>query len=245
MEKLNIRKLVQGTCFASLLVLSTSIAIAQEKVILRVDWAPSGVHAPLHLALVKGWFKEAGLDVDLQDGRGSQNTIQLVATGAADVGEITLGILPLARESGMKVKAVAGLARRNALAVLVPTESSLKTAKDLSGKRILLFAASPWTPFVDPFFRAAGMTRNDVQMVFVDPAALLPTYAAGKVDAFMTLAPAAAHVMKTRPSRAIPADQYGIAFPDHGLVVSEDMIKNRPGVVKKVVDVTIRAWTYT
>ncbi|MEH2482316.1 NitT/TauT family transport system substrate-binding protein [Nitrobacteraceae bacterium AZCC 2146] len=232
--------------FAAQFLLSLSLTplFAADKVIIRMDWAPSGVHAPFHLALAKGWFRDAGIDVELQDGKGSINTLQLLATGEADIGEVTTGIVPIARESGMRVKAVLGLARRSALSVLVPQGSSMRAAEDLRGKRIVLFAASPWTPFVDTFLKSAGMKRSDVQMVMVDPAALLPTYSSKQVDAFMTLGPGAAHVLKSRPSRAIDADQYGVIFPDHGLVVNEDFIKSRGPVLKKVLEIAVKAWKY-
>ena len=54
-----------------------STAMAQDKLSVRLDFSPWGVQAAMHLAQNKGWFKEAKLDVDIQDGRGSGNTIQL------------------------------------------------------------------------------------------------------------------------------------------------------------------------
>jgi NitT/TauT family transport system substrate-binding protein len=65
---------------------------AAEKLVIRMDWVPSGVYAPFHLALRKGWFRDAGIDVELQDRKGSINTLQLLATGEADIGEVTAGI---------------------------------------------------------------------------------------------------------------------------------------------------------
>ena len=75
--------LMAGAFFV--LAQSTS-ALAQEKLTARLDFTPAGPHAGLHLAVSKGWFKEAGLEVDVQDGRGSINTIQLVAAGQIDFG---------------------------------------------------------------------------------------------------------------------------------------------------------------
>ena len=57
-----------------------------DKLSVRLDFSPWGVQAAMHLAQNKGWFKAAGLDVDIQDGRGSGSTIQLVNAGQADVG---------------------------------------------------------------------------------------------------------------------------------------------------------------
>jgi hypothetical protein len=58
-----------------------SPALAQDKLSVRLDFSPWGVQAAMHLAQNRGWFKEAKLDVDIQDGRGSGNTIQLVNAG--------------------------------------------------------------------------------------------------------------------------------------------------------------------
>jgi NitT/TauT family transport system substrate-binding protein len=221
------------------------LALAADKVSIRVDFTPAGTHGALHLALVEGWFKDEGLDVDLQDGKGSLNTIQLVGTGQVDIGQLSVGMVPVAQEGGMKVKSIAGFARRGDLAVLVPKESPYKSAQDLRGKRLVVFTASPWTPFIDEFLHNAGMTRNDVQVINVDVNALMTTYASGQADGILTLAPFSLPILeKTRPSRAIDAADYGIGFPGLGLVTREDVIASRPAVLNKVVQTTIRAWNY-
>jgi len=51
-------------------------AQSADALTLRVDFAPWGVHAALHLAQAKGWLKEDGLTVDIQDGTGTLSTIQ-------------------------------------------------------------------------------------------------------------------------------------------------------------------------
>ena len=92
------------------------IARAQEeKLSVRLDFSPWGVQAAMHLAEAKGWFKEAGLAVDVQDGRGSGNTLQLVNAGQVDVGQIQVGLIAQAREQGATVKAFAGFGRRTDL----------------------------------------------------------------------------------------------------------------------------------
>src|SRR5690349_14810149 len=63
-------------------ILSIAPAMAQtEKIVMRLDWNPWGSHAPFHLAQQKGWFKENGLEVEIQDGNGSVNTVQIVGGG--------------------------------------------------------------------------------------------------------------------------------------------------------------------
>ena len=46
-------------------------AMAQERVTLVLNWTPSGDHAPLYYAIQQGWYREAGVDLRLEIGRGS------------------------------------------------------------------------------------------------------------------------------------------------------------------------------
>ena len=80
---------------------------AQEKLSVRLDFAPWGVQAAMHLANQQGMFKAVGLEVDIQDGRGSGNTIQLVNAGQVDVGQVQVGLLGAARTQGAPLKAIA------------------------------------------------------------------------------------------------------------------------------------------
>lgn len=218
---------------------------AQEKLTARLDFTPAGPHAGLHLAVQKGWFKEAGLEVDVQDGRGSINTIQLVGAGQIDFGWASLGSMAIARDAGVRVKSVAGIYRKGDLAIIVDAKSNIRTAKDLAGKRLVVFTASPWMPFIDPFLKNAGMTRNDVNIVFVDPTALFANYASGQSDGVMTLGPFGIPIVNiNRESRQVLAADYGIAFPSHGLIAREEMIASRPQTVQRFVTTVLRAWDY-
>src|SRR5690606_9708795 len=86
-----------ATLAGAMMFTASGAAMAQEKVTVRLDFSPLGFHAGMHLAQEKGWFKREGLDVTIQDGSGSLNTIQLVAAGQADVGQVQLGLLVPAR----------------------------------------------------------------------------------------------------------------------------------------------------
>src|SRR6516165_422819 len=93
-------------------------AFAQEKIVLRTDFPPNPVHAGLFLAQVNGWFKDAGIDIEIQDGRGSTNTIQLVGAGQVDIGYVSLGSIMPAREAGMKIKSFAAVTHKSDLGVI-------------------------------------------------------------------------------------------------------------------------------
>jgi NitT/TauT family transport system substrate-binding protein len=218
---------------------------AADKLTVRMDFIPWGTHAAMHLAQVKGWFAEAGLDVDIQDGTGSANTIQLVAAGQADVGQVQLGVMAVAKEQGADLTSIAGWFRKSDLAVLVDRASDIRTGADLKGKSIVNFNGSPWSPYIQSYLKAVGLGEGDVNIVAVAPAALMSTYTARQADAVMTTAPFGLPIIESsRPSRAVLMADAGIAFPSYGLIVRSDTLASRKEALKRLVEVQVKAWEY-
>jgi NitT/TauT family transport system substrate-binding protein len=226
-------------------MLSGGSVMAQQKLVVRVDFTPWGVHAALHLATERGWFKEEGLNVEVQDGRGSGNTLALVNSGQVDVGQIAMGLLGTAREQGATVKAIAGWERKTDFCVVVDRNSPIHKIADLRGKKIAVFAASPWASYIDDYLKAGGLDRKTVDMVFVDAAALWGTYNAGRVDAMMSTAGSAIPVTeKARPSRCLMLDEANLYFPSYGFVATEKTIATRGEELRKLIKVQQRAWAH-
>jgi NitT/TauT family transport system substrate-binding protein len=224
-------------------------AQAPDALSVRVDFAPWGVHAALHLARAKGWFKEDNLAVDIQDGTGTLSTINLVAAGKVDVGFVQLGPMAIARASGLPVKSFAGYLRKGDLAVMVDSAKGPKTAKELAGKKIVCFANSPWAPFVDQYIKNLGLTKgtgaNEVNVVMVSPAAMVSTYASGDADGFMSLQEFGEPlVMGVRPARSFLAADVGIAFPSYGMMATDDSLTKRADALKRLSANQNLAWTY-
>lgn len=216
-----------------------------ETVSARMDFAPWGVQAAIHLAHVKGWFKDVGLNVDIQDGRGSANTLQLVNAGQVDVGQVQLGLVPQARVKGAQVRAFAGFGRATDLCAAVDRDSSIKTVADFRGKSIVCFAASPWAPFIDYWLAQGGLDRTTVELLLVDPAALWSTYTTKRADAILSTGPSILPPAEAvRPSKGIAASDAGVNFPSYGLIANEQVIAKRHHVLKGLVASQQKAWAY-
>src|SRR3984957_14622774 len=216
---------------------------AQDKISVRLDFSPWGVQAAMHLAQHQGWFKQANLDVDIQDGRGSGNTIQLVNAGQADVGQVQVGLVGSARAKGATIRSIATFQHRTDLCILVDKDSPMKSVADLRGKTVVVFAASPWAPFIDVYLKSGGLTRDDLKVDVVDPAALWGTYIAKRADGLMSTTGSALPIAEqSRPSKCLLASDAGIAFPSYGLVAREDTIASKGPALRKLIQVEQRAW---
>lgn len=223
-------------------------ALAQplEKIAIRLDWTPWAVHAPYHLAQQKGWFKDAGLDVTIEDGNGSVTTVQIVGSrDQFDVGQAALASMVIARNKGLPVKAIAPFAVKNDIGVLVPKESEMKGPADLKGKSVVYTAGSLEAPFIDAFLAAGNITRNDINLLSVDAASKASTYMVGRADAVVSTIPFVyPSVVAQRDSRVISFADYGLDMVSFGMFANESKLKTKGESIAKFAGVVSKTWEY-
>jgi NitT/TauT family transport system substrate-binding protein len=230
------------------LLLSTFLAaqaFAQDKIRVRLDWTPWGVHAPFHFASQKGLFAKHGLDVSIEDGNGSVSTVQIVGNGEFDVGHASLAPMAIARSKGLPVKGIAGFVRQNDIGLLVPKDSGVTKPDDLKGKKIAFTAGSLEAPFIDRFLASGKLTRNDVELINVDAAGKTGMYISGRSDAAFSSVPFfLAVVAQPRPSNAVRFADFGLQFPSFGLIATEKTIAEKRDALRRFVSVVAGAWSY-
>ncbi|MBM3485110.1 MAG: ABC transporter substrate-binding protein [Alphaproteobacteria bacterium] len=230
---------------AAPLFATTAAAQGLKPVTVRLDWVTHGMHAAPLLAMEKGMYRDAGLDVKMEDGNGSVVTVQLVGSGQFDIGHANLASMAMGRDKGLSVKSVAGYLRRSDMGVLTPVELNIKTVKDLIGKKVIYTTGSLEAPFLDAFFKAGGTTRDKVNLVSVAAPAKISTYLSGGGDAVISTVPNFLSLVKRqRPSNAIHFVDYGLPLPGFGLLVTEKTMREKADEVRRFVKVTNDAWTY-
>jgi len=224
---------------------ASSPAQAQNSLTIATDWAPYGVHGPLFLAAQNGWFKDAGLDVTILDGKGSSSSLQLLGGEKVDIAFVQLSTMAAAADKGFPVISVAGFVRSGDNGIMVPLDSPAKSAKDFAGKRIVYPSGSSSASLMEAFFRVAGVARDSVNLIGVDPTALASTYVAGGVDgAITTVAYLEPMISDKRPSRGIFFADGGLAVPSFGLVIRKADEHAKADALTKFVAANVRAWKY-
>lgn len=233
---------------ATVLLAAVSIqsdALALDHLTVQMAFYPQGPQAYLFVAKDKGWFEEAGLDVEILDGRGSAYSMQVLSGGHADIGEGQLSPLASARERGADVKAIAEWYKKDGPAIIVPKDSAIASPADLKGKKVVLIASGPWPPLLNSFFAQFGMKPSDMQLLYVDPAALFSTYATGQADAMLTVDLAFTEADPLRASRLMSAVEYGVKLPGDGLYVTEKTLATKREVLARFLAACSRAMVYT
>ncbi|MBO1111576.1 ABC transporter substrate-binding protein [Bordetella petrii] len=231
---------------AAALACQAAAAQALEPLKVRLDWTPWGVQAAFHLAQHKGWYKQAGLDVTLEDGNGSVTTVQIVGSGDSfDLGHAALASMMIARDKGLPVKAVAVFARHSDIGLLVPADSGITGPAQLKGKKVAYTAGSLEAPFIDAFLARGKLAKSDIDLVNVDAAGKASTYAVGRADAaFSTIPFFLPVVSQNRPSKAVRFADFGLDMPSFGLFANEQKLAERGEAIGRFASVSARAWEY-
>ena len=234
---------------------SPAVVIAAEKaretpVVIRLDFIIGGNHAPWFVAWEKGFYAKRGLNVTIQPGTGSADTIRAIAAGAADVGFANVSTAIVGRSRGAPTVSVAQLGFI-AVTVLWREEADIKGLKDLEGKS---WAISPGQA---QWFLMPALARiNNLDFATIkiqetapplQPAALL----AKKAD-FITMFRASndevAEMAATKQGirlKRIHMREAGLDIYGSALIAKEEDIKRRPEMIRAYVEGTMEGLRYT
>lgn len=237
----------RGLLSAALALAAARPVMAQAvKLVLQLNYVPSGFHSPLFLGVQRGWYKEAGVDLEIRDGRGSGPTINLVAAGQVDVGYVDLSALALAVAKGVPAKAIAMLIRTSGQGVIVAKGSGLRKPEDFRGKEIITNSSSTEAAFFKGFLATAGMTERDAKIVGVDSAAKEASILLGRGDGAVAPLPYLKSLLDgKRDFDFVPFAAFGVDLLDNGLVAGETAIRTKGPTLKSFLAVTARAYQYS
>ena len=105
---------------------------AQEAVSLRLNWYLGGLHVPFDYGKDLGYYKAEGIDLAINEGRGSGNTVQVVAAGSDTFGMADSGSLALAATKGAEVRAVMSLLNTAGFGVISRADAGIRTPKPIA-----------------------------------------------------------------------------------------------------------------
>ena len=108
-------KLILTTLFT---IVFASTAFALDKVTLMLNWYVYGEHAPFYYGKEKGYFKDAGIDLEIQEGRGSATVTQVVAAKTVQFGYVDVPTMMRAAVKGAPVIAVGVALQTNPMSVM-------------------------------------------------------------------------------------------------------------------------------
>ncbi|PHV71247.1 aliphatic sulfonates ABC transporter substrate-binding protein [Sporanaerobium hydrogeniformans] len=166
--------------------------------------------------------------------------------GSLDMTGTTLPTAIAARASGEPIKIVASLCNKCS-ALVVKEDSAIKKEADLKGKTIGYVPGTMHHVLLLDVLQRAGLNADtDVTLVRIDFFDMGQALASGEIDAFLSGEPYPSQAVKEGFGRILsyPYFDDSIGTINAAMIVTEDMIKENPGKVQKLVNAHIAATEY-
>ncbi|MZK51921.1 ABC transporter substrate-binding protein [Clostridium beijerinckii] len=219
-----------------------------KEVNVLLDWYPNAVHSFLYAAEEQGYFKEAGLKVNLITPAGTDDGIKLVAAGKADLAISYPKQIILARGENIPVKSVGAIVRSSLNQLMVRKDSGVKTLKDLEGKKVGYASFDIDKETVKAMVAQAGGDPSKVEFVDVGYD-LMPGIETKQVDAIIggyinhekiLLEKKGIELETFAPADFGVPNNYELAF-----VASDDAIKNNNDTIQAFLGAAKKGFEYT
>ncbi|MEV1146537.1 ABC transporter substrate-binding protein [Micromonospora sp. NPDC049799] len=217
-----------------------------KSVTLTLNWVPYGEHAPFYYGLEKGFYAAEGIDLKIQPGNGSGNTIKQVAQKQTEFGWADSPALLKSVASGMPVRSLGSYLEKGPASVEFFADKNIKTPADLKGKTVggtpgdALYATFP------AWLEKNGLKQSDVKVVNVDAAGKIAALAEGKVDAIMGFFHDQAPTIENKTGKKVDVllfADYGMNLLGTGLVANTETLEKDPELARKFVRATQKSWT--
>lgn len=219
-------------------------ALAADEASLRLNWVLIGQHPPYYLGVDRGYYADEGIELTINEGRGSGPAVQLVGNGSDTFGLADTGAVISGKAKGAPVVVLMSLFRTSNLGVTCRADAEVDELTDLYGKKIAVTAGDALHQMWPGLVAANNLDESQISLVFMDPAAKPIAVLEGRTECLLGGVDDQAVIIEEQGT-----DVDIIRFADHGfntLTVSvftnEDVIEENPDLVRRFVAATERSW---
>ena len=158
-------------------------ARANESVSFILNWIAGGDHAPYYYAQKMGWYKDAGIDLTLLQGKGSMVAAQAAGAGVNTFGLADMTTILVAIAKGADETAVMDIYANYPGGFYWLKSSGIKSIKDLAGKKVGNPPGDAARALWPALAKANGIDPNSITWVNVGPGAKIAALKSRSVDA--------------------------------------------------------------
>jgi NitT/TauT family transport system substrate-binding protein len=239
---------ILSLCTAAIaaVTLAAGPAVAQspQKMTLTLNFLAGGPQAGFMYGKKLGYYRDVGIDLTIEEGKGSATTAQQVATGQTDVGFADAPAAMQVRSKGGPVKIVAPILQTNGFAVISLEATGLRAPRDLVGRTVAVQPGTAQTTLLDAIFAANNIDKSKVNIVNIDPAALVGTLLEKKVDAILAGADFQSVQIRDRGFKVHDMFYRDIGVPTVGLAIiaRDDKLQANADLYRRFVAASLRGW---
>jgi class 3 adenylate cyclase/ABC-type nitrate/sulfonate/bicarbonate transport system substrate-binding protein len=222
------------------LLLFASPCWALDKVSLQLKWFHQFQFAGYYAALEQGFYRDAGLDVEIREGGPNIDAMKAVEQGKADFGVCTTSVL-LEKPDDPRVVVLGVIFQHSPAVILVPSRVRIGALSELKGRR---FMDSPDSGDIAAMLKHEGIDYASLPRVphDGDPRDLVT----GKADIMIAYSTNEPFVLDQLgiPYQTFSPRQFGFDFYGDNLCTSAQQIRAHPERTRAFLAASLKGWDY-
>ena len=242
-----------GATFKLAALLAAGICLAGEAqaqntpITFSLDFRALGRHAAWYVALEKGYYKNAGLDVTIIPSQGTAQAIQSVESKAAQFAFSDVAGLVAARaNSAATAKMVAVIYQKAPYAIFSLRSAANVTRPEQLGNLEIASGAGSFTQkVIEAFMKSKGLKAETVKYTNIDPAARVGMLISKQVPAIETFAMSMPGVVKAagaQEAQMFLLANHGLTLYSNGILAREDYLKENAAKAKAFIKASLEGW---
>jgi diguanylate cyclase (GGDEF)-like protein len=210
---------------------------AKEKIVLQLKWTHAFQFAGYYAAKELGYYRDAGLDVDIREAGPGINPVEQVVSGEAHYGVGNSSLL-LARQAGEPV-VVIGVIFQHSPSILISKQQS--SLKGLVGKHVMI---EPNSGELFAYLQREGVPSDSIEQV--KHTYQIDELVSGKVDAISAYSSYEPYFLKQAGFhyQIFTPRESGIDFYGDNLFTSERELASNPERLEAFRAASMRGWQY-
>ncbi len=222
--------------------LPTAIQPEVTNITMRLQWIPQYQFAGYIVAKQKGFYQEAGLEVELLPGSPDFVPLPLVVSGTDTFGSTGADTVLIARQKDIPVVALATIFQTSPVGFMVHSDSSIETPQDFVGQRVGVFYGDNVETEYRALLAATGVDRADIDEV---PAQFtMEPFLSHRMDVYPVYATDQPDLARSKGAEVevIVARDFGVTLMGDVLFATEEFVANNPNTTRAFVHATLRGW---
>lgn len=214
-----------------------------ERITLARGFAVQG--GLLDVALARGYFEDAGLDISFQVHTTGRDALNSVLEGQADVASAADTPIVHSAMRGERTFTIATIGTTAEGAVIIARrDRGISEPTDLTGKQIGATVGTSSEFFLDAFLALQAIPKHEVKVVDVRPGDMVETLMSGEVDAVSAWQPYVLQLQEEFGDDGVRFDSKGIYKSTWNLTSTPEFVQNHPGALEKLIFALVRAENY-
>jgi NitT/TauT family transport system substrate-binding protein len=239
------RALVAAAVAVLLAVAGPGHGQTPQKIVFALNWFAVGDHAAYWVALDRGYYKARGLDVELQNSKGSGDSIAKVDSGRADLGLADAVVVIPRVAQGARLKIVGAVFDLTPLNIWTRKDTGITKPKDLEGKTLAAPPGDAQRQLFPAFARLNGVDESKIKWLTIEPAAKFVALSEKRADAvpdYTTGQPFWEKAVGKDNLVRMPWSQHGFDTYSMSIMASDKTLGERPTALRDFLAASYQGW---